>query len=261
MRVSTSTRFGRIFWRQVGALTTANLKSRYRNTIAGFIWVVMNPLIMFGAQDYAFKHVLKLQIPNYSLFLVSALLPWIFISQSIEMCTSMFVVSGRLLKSFPLHPLAYLIAQLADNAINFLAAFTLLLVPIWLTSTANPVGLLLLPAAVMVLIVGVLGMTWLLATLNVFFRDTRFIVSFMLSVSFFITPIFYPVEYVPAKFKLLVTLNPFYRLILPFRIALGDFNMIEFSKACGIAAAVSTAFLGAAMLVWKRKRNAVYLNI
>src|SRR5271154_4561101 len=101
-----------IFVRQSRALAAANLKSRYRRTVAGFLWVVLNPLIMFGVQSMIFRHVLKIQISNYFLFLLSGLLPWIFITQSMDMCTSLFQANGGVLKSFHLNPLVLLTAQL-----------------------------------------------------------------------------------------------------------------------------------------------------
>src|ERR1035437_5970491 len=90
----------RVLIRQVRALTVANLKSRYRKTFVGFLWVILNPLILYGVQSLVFMKFLKLQVPNYTLFLLSGLLPWVFIVQSVEMCTSLIVINGKLFKSF-----------------------------------------------------------------------------------------------------------------------------------------------------------------
>ena len=86
------------FWRQVLALTRANLKARYRKTAAGFLWVVLNPLILYAAQSLVFERFLNLRVPRYSLFLGSGLLPWVFSAQTLEMCTSLFVTHGRLIR-------------------------------------------------------------------------------------------------------------------------------------------------------------------
>ena len=117
----------RIFFRQSIILAMANMKARYRDTIAGFIWVVLNPLIMFGAQSVAFKKFLRLDVPNYYLFLLGGLLPWIFLVNSLQMCTPVFEEKGPLLKSFKIQPLVVLSAQLFDNFVNFLFAFFILL--------------------------------------------------------------------------------------------------------------------------------------
>lgn len=260
-RLAAALPTGRIFAAQVMALTRANLKARYRGTVAGFVWVVMNPIILFASQSYAFKHVLRIQAPNYSLFLLSALLPWIFFVQSLEMCTSLFVTMGRAIRSFPMHPLVYLSAQLFDNAINFLAAFALVLVPVWILEPGEARGLLFLPIAILLLWLGVFGASWLFATLQVFYRDTRYMVSFVISWLFFVTPVFYPADFVPTQWRFLVVLNPVHRLIQPFRIALYEFSYGDFWRAALAATLVGAGSLGIAALFWRLKRNDVYISV
>lgn len=251
----------RVYLRQTRALTAANLKARYRKTFSGLLWVILNPLIMYGVQSLVFKKFLQLGVPNYALFLLSGLLPWIFITQSLEMCTPILVGSSQLLKAFPVSPLVYIAAQLLDNMINFMAAFFLILIPISIIEPTSHPGLLLLPIPLFILVAGILGMAWLLATLQVFLRDTRFIVSFGLSISFFLTPVFYPITMVPENYRWLVVINPFYRLIAPFRHAIYNFELAPFLRATAIAALVAATFLTAAIVFWRKKRNAVYLYL
>jgi lipopolysaccharide transport system permease protein len=248
----------RVFWTQARALTAANLKSRYRNTFAGFFWVILSPLITFGTQSFVFHTILRLQVPNYHIFLLSGLLPWIFIQQSVEMCTSLYTTSSRLLKSLPVHPLVYLAAQLLDNLVNFLAVFFVLLLPAVSFGQINLVALLLLPVPIFFLLLGVFGICWLLAVLQVFLRDTRFIASFALNIIFFLTPIFYPVEFVPEKYRWMVTLNPVNHLIRPFRSLLHEFSLEAFGQAIVKSAMVSVLLAAAAILFWRAKRNEVY---
>jgi lipopolysaccharide transport system permease protein len=248
----------RIFWTQARALTAANLKSRYRNTIAGFLWVVLSPLITYGAQSFVFHTILQLQVRNYHLFLLTGLLPWIFFQQSVEMCTSLYTSSSRLLKSLPVHPLVYLTAQLLDNLVNFFAVFFLLLLPATAFGQVDLTSLILLPIPIFFLLLGVFGICWLLAVLQVFLRDTRFIASFALNILFFLTPIFYPVEFVPEKFRWMVTLNPVNYLIQPFRGLLHEFNGGSFLREILSSAAVSLSLAAAGYLYWRVKRNEVY---
>src|SRR5665647_1643549 len=97
-----------LFWIQVKDLTVASLKSRYRKTWAGFVWVILNPLLMFGVQSLVFKRFLGLQIPDYYLFLLGGLLPWIFMSSTIQMGTPIFVTQAQLLRSFKINPMVLL---------------------------------------------------------------------------------------------------------------------------------------------------------
>ncbi len=250
----------KIFVSQVIHLAQANLKTRYRKTWAGFLWVVMNPLIMYGVQTYIFSRVLKLNVDNYSMYLLSGLLPWLYIVQSLEMSTSMFVTSGQLLKSFPAHPLVYLIAQLMDNFFNFTAAFSILFIALALNSPPT-IYALLLPIPLVILMVFIFSFAWLLATIHVFFRDTRFMVTFMLNVSFFLTPIFYTTHAVPEEYRWMVVFNPFYIMIRPFRVVLYQFDWPSFMMGIAQSATLAGALLGVAYLYWRKKKNDLYFNV
>jgi ABC-type polysaccharide/polyol phosphate export permease len=254
-----ATRFFSLYFPQVRALTVANLKARYRKTIAGFLWVVINPLMMFGVQSLVFKTFLRLQVNNYSLFLLSGLLPWIFVTSSLEMCTGSILGSGYLLKAFQLPPLVYLFAQLFDNVINFMAAFLLILAPFLVTHGVS-VAILLLPVALLLLLGGVIGMTWLLATMQVFFRDTRFVLTFVLSITFFLTPIFYPETYIPEKYRWVAHFNPIYQLIRPFRYVIYQADKGEMLSAFLHSALVASLALMVASFVWRRKKNEIFFN-
>jgi lipopolysaccharide transport system permease protein len=250
-----------VFLDQVVALARANLKARYRKTFAGFLWVILNPVLIFCVQAMVFRAVLKIEMPRYGLFLLTGLLPWLFISQTAEMCTSIFTTSGRLLKSYPVSPLVYLGAQLVDCAINFTAAFAVVLVPVWLLQPADARGFLLLPLAFPPLVLGVLGMAWLLAIAQVYFRDTRFLVTFAMGILFYLTPIFYPLGIIPESVAWLAGANPLYLLIAPFRSAIYEYQPAAFAVDIACAWGVAALWLATASLAWKRGRNGIYFQI
>ncbi|HEX4925290.1 MAG TPA: ABC transporter permease [Bdellovibrionales bacterium] len=250
-----------IFLRQAARLTRANLKSRYRKTVAGFFWVILNPLIMFGVQSLIFSRILNINVPNYYLFLVSGLIPWLFIVQSLEMCTPLFQYSGSLLKAFPVHPLVYLVAQLTDNFTNFLVAFTLILAPLVYFDQGPLARFLLLPLPMLSLTAGVLAGAWLLATLQVFLRDTRYLTTFALNVSFFLTPVFFSVDLVPEELRWFVHVNPFYILIAPFQALIHKADLALFWAKWLQAVALAAVALILASLFWRAKRNAIYFHV
>jgi lipopolysaccharide transport system permease protein len=246
-----------LFWVQVRDLAVASLKSRYRKTFAGMVWVILNPLLLFGVQALVFKKFLNLQVPNYYLFLLSGLLPWIFFSQTIQMVTPIFVTQAQLLRSFKINPLVIFSSQVVDNFVNFLISFLLLLLPFYLSTSSDLVPLLLLPLAFIPLFLGTLGLGLVLATLNVFFRDTNFVMGFIFNLLFFLTPIFYPADFVPEHLRWIITFNPALYLLDPFRHLLyqgvEDF-FISWIKGLG----VGVGFVALSLRVWKRKINDFY---
>ncbi len=248
------------FWVQVRDLTIASLKSRYRKTFAGFIWVVLNPLLMFGVQSLVFKKFLNLNVPDYYLFLLSGLLPWIFFSQTIQMATPTFVTQAQLLRSFKINPLVILASQVADNFMNFLITFLLILLPFYIESGREIWPLFLLPLALIPLLLGTLGLSISLSTFNVFFRDTNFVMGFIFSLLFFLTPIFYPADYVPEQFRFLIYVNPAVYLLEPFRdLIYNETHKFFISLAKGTG--VSLLFCLMALYVWKRKINDFYRKL
>jgi ABC-type polysaccharide/polyol phosphate export permease len=247
----------KFFWAQVQDLTVASLKARYRKTFAGFIWVVLNPLLMFGVQSLVFKTFMKIDVPDYNLFLLGGLLPWIFFSSTISMGTPVFVTQSHLLRSFKINPMVILCSQVLDNFINFMASFLLILLPFYITTGRELSPLLLLPVTLIPLLIGTLSICITLGTINVFFRDTNFVMGFVLNLLFWITPVFYPREYIPAEWLWIIKVNPAVYLLEPFRSVI-YFDAPVFWMNILKALAVSIGLLLIAVLTWKRKRNAFY---
>lgn len=249
----------RVFITQVRSLTEANLKSRYRKTISGFIWVVLNPIVIYGIQCFVFSQILRIRIDNYMLFLLSGLLPWIFIVQTLEMSTNTIIAAGPMLKSFSANPLVFVMAQVLDNFINFLAAFSLVLIPVLLVSDFPLWRLILLPLPVLLLCGGVFFLAWIFATLQVFFRDTKFVLTFALNGLFFLTPIFYPPEFVPDRYRWILNMNILYKLIRPFSSALYHQQSASLLPALGDSALAAAALCLTAYCFWRRKKDTLYV--
>ncbi len=246
---------------QVYILTIASIKARYRKTIAGLFWVVLSPIIMFSVQSFVFQNFLNIRYADYPLFLLGGLLPWIFIASSIEVCLPQLLNSSEMLKSFNFNPVILVLSKVLDNALNFIIAFALILTYQSLTSKITIAGLLCLPLAFFQLLLGVLGMVWLLAMLQVFYRDIRFVMQFVVSVAFFVTPILYPISFVPEQFRFLVSINPIYILISPVRTCVSSFSLDVFLTQYFLGLALSICILGLAIIFWKKRRNEFYLRL
>lgn len=243
---------------QTRELTLASVKSRYRKTWAGFIWVILNPILMFGVQSLVFKKFLRLDIPDYFLFLIGGLLPWIFLTTTVQMGTPVFVTHSQLLRSFKINPMVILAAQVFDGFINFIASFFLILLPFYIFSNGSFLSLLMIPIALIPLLIGTLCLTVILSVLNVFYRDLNFVMGFVFNLLFFVTPIFYPKEFVPNEYLWLIDLNPIFYIIDPFRQAIyqPSFNFFIPSLLKGFA--VSFGLLILSLYIWNRKRNEFY---
>jgi lipopolysaccharide transport system permease protein len=248
-------------WQQIRELTLASIKSRYRKTWAGFLWVILNPLMMFGVQSLVFKKFLKIDMPDYFLFLLGGLLPWIFFTSTIQMGTPVFVGQAQLLKSFKINPWVVLGAQVMDSFINFVASFILIMLPFYLFSDKPLFSLLLLPIAFIPILIGTLSITITLSVLNVFYRDINFVMGFVFSLLFFLTPIFYPRAFVPENYQWMIDLNPILYFIEPFRLLIHSNQLDLFFVFLFKSFAAALLFVVLAFLVWKRKQNEFYRRL
>lgn len=241
--------------------TLANMKTRYRNTIAGFFWVILNPIILFSAQALVFKHILKIDMPRYYLFLLSGLLPWNFLSSSIEMGVPILDSSREILKGYKVKPFTLVSAQVLDNFFNFLFAFILILLPFAFFDVGIEISFLLLPISLTLFFVAVLLFTSILATLNIMLRDMKFISTFVLNIMFFLTPIFYPKEFIPLKFQFLVDYNPIYIFIELIRMTIVNFHPQLYLQLLTKAVFLTILLLLVRHFNWKKIRNTFYLNL
>lgn len=248
-------------WNQIQILTLANMKARYRKTIIGFLWVVLNPILMYSVQAFVFQKFLKIDLPYYYLFLLGGLLPWIFINSSWDSSTPSIVSNASILKSFQISPMIILSSSILDNFINFLTAFTILVIPALIFAGSFQLSLLMLPLAAITLMLFTLISTAILAILHVFYRDVKYVTHFLMSVLFFLTPIFYPQTFVPAKYQWLVELNPIYLIIKPFRASIYGGAVTEILFMLLKANSFTFLLLLLFIKIWKNKKNELFLKL
>lgn len=242
-------------------LTYFQMRARYRKTLAGFFWVIANPIVTFFVQALIFKHILKIEIPNYSLFLLSGLLPWFFINQSLNTSSSVLVNSRELLLSLKIHPLTIVGAQVFDQFINFIAAFLILV----LFQLKFIEGVSLVPLLVLVNLITILAFTFSVCTLvsfwHVFYRDIQFVVQFIMGIIYFVTPIFYPRSLIPEQYQWIIELNPFYPFIQLFQTSLFQFDLdlwcMSFVKCLLIIGLIALA----SKMSLKFKMRDFYINV
>jgi lipopolysaccharide transport system permease protein len=234
-------------------LGLASCRSRYRNTWAGFLWVLLSPLLQMVVQGFVFSEVIRIPIDRFNLFFVTGILPWIFIQQALVMTTPTLVSHERLLLSFKLHPLILIGASLVDHVLNFLILAFLLILPLSLWEGCPWWSFLLFLGTLMLVLFSLLALCFFLSLLHVHFRDTNFVLSFLLGIAFFATPLFYPLEMVPERWRFLIELNPIHHLIHPLRMSFLDHAQWPMAFMKLIVVAFVLNFL--TYTYWKKKRD------
>jgi lipopolysaccharide transport system permease protein len=191
-------------------LVIRDLKVRYRNSVLGIAWSWANPLLMMLVYTMVFKFLADhSNLPHFHIFVLCALLPWNFFSASVGGATTSIVSNGHLIKKvyFPREILP--ISIVLSNLVNFVIALPVFFVLAFASGAPITAWVLLLPIPILVQVAFSMGMCLILATLDVFYRDTQIIMEVLMMAWFFVTPIFYPITQVPLEAQVLgITFNP-----------------------------------------------------
>ena len=201
------------FWQRRSLLwhmTIRHLRGQYKQSVLGYAWALVNPLSQMLILSFVFSIILRIPSPDvpYPLFLLVGLVPWIFFSSTVSSATDSVVGAASLVTKvyFPREvlPTAAMLTKLVDLGFGIAILIGLMVYfghpPEW---TA-----VWLPVLFFIHILFMLGLAFPLAALNVFFHDVRFLVGVVLTMWFYMTPVIYPVELVPDRYRILFDLNP-----------------------------------------------------
>ena len=205
-------------WELLLLLTSRDLKLRYQDTALGFAWSLIKPLALGGVLYLALRRIVRIDIPDYHLFLLSALFPWTWFQTSVMLSTGAFAHNGNLIKKvrFPRFVLPF--SVVANNMVNFLLSIPILLLFILASGERpSPVWLVGIPLLTLVQLALLMGIVLLLASLDVFFRDLEHLTEVFLNLWFYVTPILYPLSMVPTRLKPFYFMNPMSPLIEAWR--------------------------------------------
>ena len=199
----------------VRALASRELVARYRGGALGFLWALINPLLLLLVYATVFRFVFapRADVKPYSLFLFGGVLAWAFVSGALQDAAETYRSNGPLLRKTTVAPEVFPAAAVLARLIHLLLALAVLAAAIAVAAARGSVspGLAALefPLVLALLTATVLGLALAVATLSVHFADVRDIVGNLLTLAFFVTPILYPVAAVPERWRPLLRLNPF----------------------------------------------------
>lgn len=227
-------------WDLMRTLVARDLKLRYKRSALGFAWSLLNPLAQLLVFSFIFRTVLPLNIPNYSTFLFSGLLPWTWFSGSLYQATDAIVGSRELVRR-PGFPAAVLpIVTVLSHLVHFVLALPVLILFLIASGIVPNGSILLLLPVILLQLVFTLSLAYLLAAVHVVFRDTQYLVNIALLLGFYLTPIFYSPGNIPPRFQLVYQLNPMNHIIRAYRAVLLDGQIPDLS---------SLALVGGASLI------------
>lgn len=190
-------------------LVVRDLKVRYKSSVLGIAWSWLSPLGMMIVYSVFFGIVRpNHNIRDYPVFLMCGMLPWGFCVDSIMQATDSIISNAQLIKKvyFPREILP--ISVVLSNLVNFMIALPIFFALVMVLKAPLTWWVLLLPITLLIQMSFLLGLAFFLATLNVFYRDTRHLLGVIVQAWFFLTPVFYPIQTVPEEARILgITFN------------------------------------------------------
>ena len=215
-------------------LVIRDLKVRYRNSALGILWSFGNPLLMMLVFTLVFTVMAPAGrsdgIEKFPVFVLCGLLPWNFFSSSVVGSIRSIVDNAPLVRKIYFPREALPISLVLANMVNFLVALIVLFVFILIFRVPLTGWALLLPVVIAVQVMFIIGIALILATVNVFYRDTQVIMEVLMLAWFFLTPVFYPITILPQSYPLwgdvvvdvqrwMYILNPMASLVATYRLS------------------------------------------
>lgn len=248
-------------------LVLRELRARYRGSFLGFLWSFLNPLLLMLVYVLVFAVYLRVPMENYSVFLFTGLLPWLWFSSSLGHAAGVIVGSGALVKRilFPAEILP--LVSVLTNLVNLLLSLPLLFLFLWIFGVRPGPMLAFLPLLLGIQLLLTVGLALPLAALNVHLRDVEQILSNGLVLLFFLSPILYPVSTVPVTLRLFqgslaIPLRPLYFLNPVAGLVQGYQNVIFYGREphwihLGMVAVVAVVAFWGGYWVFDRLRDSL----
>lgn len=199
-------------------LVGKELKLRYRRSVLGFAWTMLNPLMTMVILSVVFSHVMRVKVDHFPVFVLSALLPWNFFSQSLAGGSYSIIHNESLLRNIWVPRAVFPLALVTSHLVNLLFALVPLLLVMWWQGVPIRPAAAALPIYLVTLWLFTSGVVLALSAWTVFLRDLGQIVEVSLTALFYLTPIIYPLALLPETAQFYFRLNPLLYQITPMRM-------------------------------------------
>jgi len=203
----------------ISQLTLRNITVRYKRSFLGVLWTMLDPLLTMLVMTFVFSALLRRQIPNFPIYLLTALVVWSFHSQASNGAIRDFVRSGRLIAKVYLPQSVFVIVSITTGLVNLFISLGILFVIALVLKAPITLNWLFLPVPIIILTFFTLGTSLILAPLGVYFSDIESMYNILLRLLMYLSAIFYPIEILPDWLRSVVDINPLYHFISLFRAA------------------------------------------
>lgn len=244
-------RSGQILWQFVRQY----LVLRYRRTVLGYFWTLLNPILMMSVTALVFANLFGMPLKEYAVFLFAGMIPWTCFSSIVVQCSASLINNEGLIRKIYLpriiFPLSISLGVLVDSMLSFIALFAIIMV----IGGELSFAICVIPLAFVLLFLFAFGLGMITSIVTVFFRDVQHVLNILMQAWFFLTPIMYKSEALRGKVEFLVAINPMVPFIDLFRapLYLGALPDAHTVASC-VLLVISSLAAGLTVFLWKEKK-------
>lgn len=241
-------------------LISRDIKIKYRKSVLGVLWTLLNPLLMMIVLSVVFSNLFRFDIENFPLYLLSGQIIFNFYNDATSTAMTAIIGNAALIKKVYVPKYLFVISRVFSSFINLMASFTALMLVMIATRAELhwTVILSLIPLALLMLLS--LGIGLILAALTVKFRDIMHLYSVFTTVLMYLTPVIYPMSILPEWLEKIVLLNPLTNILMMFRDVMINNTLFDF-WALIVAIVETIFFMVMGLYIFYKNQDQFILNI
>ena len=244
----------------LGELVARDIKIKYRRSVLGVLWTLLNPLCMMIILSVVFSNLFKFDIENFPLYILSGQVIFNFYSDATSGVMSAIIGSAALIKKVYVPKYLFVLSRVFSSTINLMASFTAMLIVMVATRTELHWTAFLFPIPLILLVLFSLGIGLILSAVTVKFRDIIHLYGVFVTGLLYLTPVIYPMSILPDWLYKVVMLNPLTNILMMFRDVMLNNSMFSLSSFL-IALVEACLSLGIGLYVFYKNQDKFILNI
>lgn len=239
----------------VNELVIRDLKVKYRRSFLGYVWSLLNPLLMMTVMSYVFSYMFRFDIPNYPLYLICGQTLWTFFNESTNMAMHSVIANGSLIRKVYIPKFIFPMSRVLSSFVTMSFSLVAILIVMLVTGVKITPTILLFPIPLFFLLIFCMGIGLVLSALSVYFRDIMHLYGVLTMAWMYATPIFYPMEALPKEVARVIGYNPMYHFITFFReiVLYGTIPAVDRWMWCAVSSV--TVFAIGLFVFRKLQRN------
>lgn len=241
-------------------LVVKDIKLKYRRSFLGLLWSLLNPLLMMIVLSIVFSNLFRRNIPNFTVYLLTGRIIFDYYSRATSTAMKSIISNGQLIKKIYVPKYIFPLAKSLSEFVNLLFSLIAVIIMLAVTKVKITLAILLFPLPLIYILIFATGVGLILSAYSVFFRDIVHLYGVALTAWMYLTPLFYPVEIIPTKYKFIIHINPLYHIIECFRqiVLYGQFPSLQLHL---ISLLIGIITLAIGMFVFKRRQDKFILFI